>query len=475
MNKSLLSIPILVSVIAAGAAGMPAPTQAQELSDATLELMRKQIRRDKFDHVLPQAMRDHGVDMWIHVIRDRNPDGLASELGGQSGAFIFTDLGGERIERAILGHTDEALWGDETYDILLAGDEAFEGDPGWPHVIGEFVAARDPERIAVNFSGINALADGISHTDFQILVDALGEEYAGRIVSAEHVIGDFLAGIVAGQIALAGYFGLITTQVIDEEFAKIEAGVTTLAELDGNVFVRDPDGNENNGNDYVLQPGDIITILNGAGEGLFVADLGGNGYVLREGETGLPPHVQKIWSEAMDVREILRANIRIGPTAGETLQLLIGSWRRPASSTSTAISTIRASIPRRPRFTLTCMPRAGGTWMRPESRRWGQTGNGTCVCRCSTASPWSTWCTCPCRSGDPGNTSTSLSTTAQSSPRAASNFPTRRIRECASSGSADERGLSGCGLTRRLTADASSTICTTGPSTTLRSASTWSA
>ena len=87
MNKSLLSIPILVSVIAAGAAGMPAPTQAQVLSDTTLELMRLQIRRDKFDHVLPQAMRDNGVDMWIHVIRDRNPDGLASELGGQSGAF----------------------------------------------------------------------------------------------------------------------------------------------------------------------------------------------------------------------------------------------------------------------------------------------------------------------------------------------------------------------------------------------------
>ena len=323
MNKSLLSIPVLITVFAGGVAGIPATAEARELSDATLELMRKQIRRDKFDHVLPQAMRDNGVDMWIHVIRDRNPDGLASELGGQSGAFIFTDRGGNRIERAILGYTDEALWEDDSYDILVPGEEAFEGDPGWPHVIGEFVAARDPGRIAVNFSSINALADGISHTDFQILVDALGDEYAGRIVSAEHVIGDFLAGIVVGQIALAGYFGLITTEVIDEEFAKIEVGVTTLAEIDGNVFVRDPDGNENNNNDYVLQPGDIVTILNGAGEGLFVADLGGNGYVLREGETELPPRVQKIWSEAMDVREILRANIHIGPTAGETLQLLI--------------------------------------------------------------------------------------------------------------------------------------------------------
>ena len=323
MKNFNFAVPVLVSLIFAGGAGVSGAAQARELADATLERMKQQIRRDKFDHVLPQAMRDNGVDMWIHVVRDRNPDGLASELGGQSGVFVFTDRGGDRIERAILGHTDEALWEDDAYDIL-AGEERFEGDSGWAPVIGEFVAARDPERIAVNYSRINALADGISHTDYQTLVAALGERYAARIVSAEHVIGDFLAGIVVGQIALAGYFGLITTEVIDEEFDKIVVGVTTLAEIDGNVFVRDPDGNENNNNDYIVQPGDIITILNGAGDGVFVADLGGNGYVLREGETELPGRVRRIWDQAMDVREILRANICVGPTAGETLELLIG-------------------------------------------------------------------------------------------------------------------------------------------------------
>ena len=323
MKKFAFALPVLISLLLAGATGIPLDAQARELADATIERMLHQIRKDKFDHVLPRAMRDNGVDMWIHVIRDRNPDGMARELGGQSGVFVFTDRGGNRIERAILGGSDEALWEDDSYDIL-AGEESFEGDAGWAPVIGDFVAARDPERIAVNYSQINALADGISHTDYQTLIKALGEKYAARIVSAELVIGDFLAGIVVGQIALAGYFGLITTEVIDEEFAKIEPGVTMLAEIDGNVFVRDPDGNENNNNDYVVQPGDIVTVLNGAGEGRFVADLGGNGYVLREGETELPERVKRIWSHAMDVRQILRANIRIGPTAGETLELLAG-------------------------------------------------------------------------------------------------------------------------------------------------------
>lgn len=307
----------LVSLLCASA--LP----AQTIQDETLRRMQQQIRNDKFDHVLPKAMRDNGVDMWIHTIRARNPDPIARNLGGESGVFVFTDRGGGRIERAILGGTDEALWRDEAYDLFV-GEEGIEGDPGWQNVVGDFVAERDPERIAVNFSKQNPVADGISHTDFETLAAALGEKYASRIVSAEGVIGDFLAGIVVGEIALAGYFGMLTMQTLDEEFAKIEPGVTRLQELDGNVFVRDPDGNEDNNNEYVLQRGDIVTILNGAGEGYFVADLGGNGYVLQEGETELPPRVQRIWDHAMQVREILRANIRIGPTAGETLSLLAG-------------------------------------------------------------------------------------------------------------------------------------------------------
>ena len=313
--RSAIPVPVLLLCVCAAA------VQAQKIQEETLQRMQQQIRNDKFDHVLPKAMRDNGVDMWIHVIRARNPDPIARDLGGESGVFVFTNRGGDRIERAILGGTDEALWGDEAYDLFV-GEEGIEGDPGWQNVVGDFVAERDPERIAVNFAQQNPLADGISHTDYEALVDALGEDYASRIVSAEGVISDFVAGIVVGEIALAGYFGMLTMQTLDEEFAKIEPGITRLEELDGNVFVRDPDGNEDNNNEYVLQRGDLITILNGAGEGWFVADLGGNGYVLQEGETELPPRVQRIWDHAMQVREILRAHIRVGPTAGETLALL---------------------------------------------------------------------------------------------------------------------------------------------------------
>ncbi len=54
------------------------------------------IRNDKFDLILPGAMRDNDVDMWIHVIRLGNQDPLELDLGAEFGTFVFSDRGGDR-------------------------------------------------------------------------------------------------------------------------------------------------------------------------------------------------------------------------------------------------------------------------------------------------------------------------------------------------------------------------------------------
>ena len=45
-------------------------------------------------------------------------------------------------------------------------------------------------------------------------------------------------------------------------------------------------------------------------------------YVLREGETHLPESMQKAFDNGRKVRDILKANIKAGRTAGETFDLL---------------------------------------------------------------------------------------------------------------------------------------------------------
>lgn len=312
--------------------------------------LENRIRHRKLDQVLPRVMRDHQIDMWIHVVRPWTPDPMSFEFGSDAGIFIFTDRGGDRIERAVFaGAVDDV----DAYDLIARPlveettfvDGVITEQPGGDETdhlesrfeaVGEFVAERDPRRIGVNYSeglGLSAaserapLTDGLSHTDYGLLMDALGGTYARRVVSAERVMLDYLAGHVAEEIELLHQFGLIAADNLAREFGKVVPGVTRLSDLEGNVFRRDPDGVEFHAEDeqpYVLQPGDVFTILHGAGNQIFSADLGGNAYLLREGETEAPPEIVEIWRVALEIRQMLLDNIVAGRTAGETLDLLIG-------------------------------------------------------------------------------------------------------------------------------------------------------
>jgi hypothetical protein len=321
--------------------------QKREPGD-TVELMNE-IRRDKFEIFLPVVLRENKIDMWIHVIRPWATDPLAYEFGSNSAIFIFTDRGGDRIERAVFNYGEEVT-DPGAYDVI--GKEAADLDQQNFYVsedpqkaletelslrfqgLNAFVAKRDPQRIAVNYSEIlslaegsevRALTDGISHTDYLLLEKELGEKYTKRLVSAEYLILDYLSRRTQKEIEYHKQMGHIANKYLANEFAKIVPGKTKLEDLAQNVFVRDHDGNEHAGDDYVIQRGDLIGILYGAGDmrRIMDADVGGTGYVLKEGENELPPEVKRLWEESMKVRAILKKHIKAGPTAGETLKLLI--------------------------------------------------------------------------------------------------------------------------------------------------------
>lgn len=72
----------------------PMPARTAETDAEALRLMRN----EKLDLILPGAMRDNNVDMWIHVIRAGNSDTMAIHFGSASGYLIYTDRGEDRIE-----------------------------------------------------------------------------------------------------------------------------------------------------------------------------------------------------------------------------------------------------------------------------------------------------------------------------------------------------------------------------------------
>ena len=292
------------------------------------------IRREKFDIVLPIAMRENQVDMWIHVMRLGNPDPLALDLGGDNGYFIFTDRGGDRIERAYLGLGGYTVYNCGAYDIFGSEED-----------LGQFVAERDPKRIAVNMSEWLAVADGLSHTGYLKLVEALGEKYAERLISAGPLITDFRTRRVTSEIVAYGQLGQTTIQLLERALSNevITPGITTLEDvgwwmqdqllalgMDAPFGFQTPkilhsdvsDPSEYQSSQYIIQRGDLMQYDFGIGFLNLGTDIKRVAYVLREGERAVPSGIQYAWDQALKAREVIRKNIRVGQTARETLEAI---------------------------------------------------------------------------------------------------------------------------------------------------------
>jgi len=244
--------------------------------DINMKEWNNQIRLEKFDLILPQVMRENNIDMWIHVMRISNPDAFGAEdLGSTSGVFIFTDRGGKRIERAVLGRrwgTSHRGWGEQSnlveecgaYDIIYdpvrvqepVGGPMSEYDYRFKG-IREFVVARNPKHIAVNFkhdlgpwvtfTDFGGALDGLSHTDFLLLTEELGDEYAKRLVSSEYVIMNYITRPVPSEIKLLKRMRKAEIEYVKKVFAEIVPGVTKNREVGVTVFRRGSTGESQRG------------------------------------------------------------------------------------------------------------------------------------------------------------------------------------------------------------------------------------
>ena len=287
-----------------------------------------QIRKEKFDHILPEAMRENGIDMWIVAQKEGNDDPLAQLLGpgytGSVGYFVFTDRGGDRIERAGLGIEDHhrALCG--AYDIP-------DGDAD----LLKFVQARNPKRIGINMSADMGLADGITHTLYEHVVKTLGAQYAARLVSAEKMVSDFSSRRTASEIVAFGEAGEMGRQIAERALSNevITPGVTTLADVAWwieqqqyerhlgssfnvpSVYITGPNGIEATSNDRIIQRGDLIMLDFGVGYLTMWTDQKRIAYVLKPGETKLPESYQRAFDNAVRVRDVIHRTARPGKTA----------------------------------------------------------------------------------------------------------------------------------------------------------------
>ena len=166
--------------------------------------MRDRWLTQRLLDVLPGLMDRAGIDLWVVVGREYNEDPVlptllpATWLSARRRTILLfctaatTASPPAAVSRYPVGQFLPAWEPDEQ-----PGQSAEESQ--WA-AVRRFVDQAAPRTIGVDVSGVFALADGLSHTEHGLLLEALGP-HAERLVSAEALAVGWLETRLPEEIA----------------------------------------------------------------------------------------------------------------------------------------------------------------------------------------------------------------------------------------------------------------------------------
>jgi len=281
-----------------------------------------EIRKERIARLLPVAMKSAGVDAWIILCRENNNDPLADHIGGENAsgtaAFLFY-LNQSGFHSRVFSPIGEATALGEMaiHDEVVSvprGDSAIK----WA---ARFIQEQGFKQIAVNSSATNALADGLSYSQRQRLVAALGSEYVSRLVSADDLVYEWLAIKLPSEVDIMTRAAELTALWQIEAYEQIVPGKTTDADVArflkkrmaefgvGDAWAPDQNPNVNSGpdrghshaTDKIIMPGDVIQTDFGIKVfDRWVSDIQRFAYVLKPGESEAPEPIQHYWRSGRD-------------------------------------------------------------------------------------------------------------------------------------------------------------------------------
>ena len=294
---------------------------------------------EKLQTALLPAMRNHGIDMWIVLDRENNEEPLHVELGGGfagvRGAFIFHDDGSDTVEKLYYSSHEQPANSviAQIYDETIYYGYSREGLT--PH-LQKAIEDRDPQTIGVNTSHTLPEADGLTVGLRNFLVDAIGPEYASRIVSAELLVRDFRLQRTPAETVIYTQLLEWTARWMEEALSteNVTTGVTTAEDVSWWLYdraldlgltgwgtvrvVREGDLLPIHDPDIPLEPGDVVGIDGGLHYLHYAIDIKRTAYILKPGETEMPESLQEVWRTTHEIGDFYASQMVPGAIGAET-------------------------------------------------------------------------------------------------------------------------------------------------------------
>lgn len=310
-----------------------------EVIDAWLE--------ERVETILPAIMQRSGIDMWVIIAREYNEDPVIQTLlpatwqaARRTTILVAYDPGQDKpletfgISRYNTGEIFKTEW-----------DRASQPDQ-WK-ALAEMISRKDPEKIGINRSSTFGLADGLSATHYDHLMESLPKKYHSRVVSAEAIAIGWLETRINPEMIVYQNVVRMAHQIIAEGFSEkvIQPGVTTTDDVvwwyrdrirelgftawfHPTVSIQRADlesfdhlaSFSENTNPKTILPGDLLHVDLGITYLRLNTDTQQHAYVLRPGEKSAPDYLQAAFKKANRVQDILTSSFVAGATGNDILK-----------------------------------------------------------------------------------------------------------------------------------------------------------
>jgi len=306
------------------------------------------VLAERLDTVLPVAMREAGLDMWLIICQEDDLDPVYETMIPMETwcpilqMLVFYDRGPELgVERINLSFTDTK----GLYETPWPGRSHHSEQ--WT-LLGGIVEKRDPERIGINTGSVQWAAGGLTHNLYKQLVEALPGRYVERLESAEACATRWLATLIDREVELYEHVVGVAHALIAECYSgdAIVPGVTTIPDLVWyywqrcadlgltaafNPFftiIRGAEARELYGeDDKVIRHGDFIRCDVGIEYLGLITDHQEWCYVLRPGETDAPEGARRLMAEGNRLQDCFMAGFERGLTGNEMLARILKDAR----------------------------------------------------------------------------------------------------------------------------------------------------
>jgi len=304
----------------------------------------------RLTRVLPALMEEYDVDMWILSMREYGEDPVFWSIispttfaARRRSIYVFTRQPDGSVERLALGGTDQG----GLFQIYRSsrpaptGERAeLWGDEQW-RLLNEIVTDRDPGNIVLNIDEEWAFSDGLGAGEREALERALGERYVARVRREPFLAVDYISVRVPEMMPRYRRIQETVHAIISEAFSNsvITPGVTTTEDVvwwlrqkvndlgfgtwfQPSVSVQRA-GEVPSQGPVVIQRGDLLWTDFGVVGQRLKTDTQHNGYVLREGETGVPAGLEACLAASNRMQDVQMEEMHPGRTGNEALRVAL--------------------------------------------------------------------------------------------------------------------------------------------------------